>query len=165
LNNELECLRKQKINGMIIRSRAKWTELGEKSSNYFCNLENKNFVNKNMQELRRDNGDIIVDQKDILKHQTTFYKKLYSENKHVDCCDENIIKYLNPSELQTLTVEESRECEGPTTTYEELVAALQRMKDNKRPGNDGDTAEFINSSGSTFVMFYYVLLILATQLI
>jgi exonuclease III len=47
LNNELECLRKQKINGMIIRSRAKWTELGEKSSNYFCNLENKNFVNKN----------------------------------------------------------------------------------------------------------------------
>jgi hypothetical protein len=40
-----------------------------------------------------------------------------------------------------LTEEESRECEGPIT-YEELVAALKRMKNNKSPGNDGYTAEF-----------------------
>jgi hypothetical protein len=69
LNNDLEILRKQKIDGMIVRSRAKWTELGEKSTKYFCNLENKNFVNKNMQELKTENGKIIVEQKEILKRQ------------------------------------------------------------------------------------------------
>jgi hypothetical protein len=61
LNNDLEDLRKQKINGMIIRSRAKWSELGEKSSKYLCNLVNLNFTNKNIQELKNDNGSTIVD--------------------------------------------------------------------------------------------------------
>jgi uncharacterized protein YjbK len=47
-NKDLDNLRKQKIDGLIIRSKAKWTELGKKSTNYVGNLENKNDINKNM---------------------------------------------------------------------------------------------------------------------
>jgi hypothetical protein len=62
---------------MIIRSRVKWTELGETSTKFFCNLENKNYINKNIQELKQDNEKTIVDQTEILKEQQAFYKSLY----------------------------------------------------------------------------------------
>jgi exonuclease III len=146
LNKDLEKLRKLKIDGMIIRSRVKWTELGEKSTNYFCNLENKNYINKNMQELKKENGNIIVEQKELLKEQRTFYKNLYSENKKINCNDENILKYVDMSKVQVLTNEESRKCEGQIE-YKELLAALKKTKNNKSPGNDGYTTEFFKFFG------------------
>ena len=45
---ELETLRNQKIKGIIFRSRAKWYEEGEKNTEYFLNLEKRNYINKNM---------------------------------------------------------------------------------------------------------------------
>ena len=39
--NKLETLRKEKINGLITRSRARWIEYGEKPSQYFCAFEKK----------------------------------------------------------------------------------------------------------------------------
>lgn len=50
-NLELEILRKEKIKGNMIRSRVQFIEEGEKPSNYFCNLENHNFVNKTITKL------------------------------------------------------------------------------------------------------------------
>lgn len=44
--SELEKVRKEKLQGHIIRSRAKWVEEGEKPSKYFCSLESRNFLNK-----------------------------------------------------------------------------------------------------------------------
>ena len=41
-------LRKKKVYGMIVRSGAKWIYEGEQISNYFCNLEKDNFVQKTM---------------------------------------------------------------------------------------------------------------------
>lgn len=42
----LENIRKEKMEGHMIRSRAKWVEEGEKPTRYFCNLENRNYLNK-----------------------------------------------------------------------------------------------------------------------
>ena len=39
-------LRKKKVNGMIVRSGAKWIYEGEQISKYFCNLEKDKFVQK-----------------------------------------------------------------------------------------------------------------------
>ena len=40
---ELIELRKKKVAGMIVRSRAKWIYEGEQNSKYFCNLEKNKF--------------------------------------------------------------------------------------------------------------------------
>lgn len=41
----LETLRKKKLRGYFIRSRAKWIDVGEKPTKYFCYLESRNFLN------------------------------------------------------------------------------------------------------------------------
>lgn len=48
--NALENLRKEKLQGHMIRSRALWLEEGEKPSKYFCNLESRNFLNKTIKK-------------------------------------------------------------------------------------------------------------------
>ena len=40
---ELKKLRQRKLEGVRIRSKAKWVDEGEKVSKYFCNLENRKF--------------------------------------------------------------------------------------------------------------------------
>ena len=47
---ELENLRKVKMNGMIVRSRAQWLIDGEKPSKYFCSLEKFYYTEKNSQK-------------------------------------------------------------------------------------------------------------------
>ena len=42
--NELQIIRNKKIEGLMVRSRAKWIEHGEKTSSYFCHLENRNYI-------------------------------------------------------------------------------------------------------------------------
>jgi hypothetical protein len=54
VNLGLEHLCNKKSEGTIVRSRAQWYEQGEQSSKYFCNLENKNYVNKTIQKLELD---------------------------------------------------------------------------------------------------------------
>ncbi len=47
--NELQEIRRIKMQGHFIRSRARWIEDGEKATNYFCNLENRHFISKQCQ--------------------------------------------------------------------------------------------------------------------
>ena len=54
--------------GSIVRSRAKWTEEGEKPTNYFLNLENRHYTNKIILKLIKDeNQEEIVNQKSNFK--------------------------------------------------------------------------------------------------
>ena len=49
LNNkkiEFERKREEKVEGILLRSKANWHENGEKCSQYFCKLEKKNFIKK-----------------------------------------------------------------------------------------------------------------------
>ena len=41
----------------------KWLVEGEKPSSYFCNLENKNFLEKTIKKLKTQDGKILNDQK------------------------------------------------------------------------------------------------------
>jgi len=53
---------------------------------YFCNLEKRNFLDKSMPFLEKDNGEVVANQKDILDEVQLFYRKLYS-NQNVDDLD------------------------------------------------------------------------------
>ena len=65
---ELENIRKEKLQGHIIRSRAKWVEEGEKPSKYFCSLESRNFLNKTIKKVETQEGQVMYDQSQILHH-------------------------------------------------------------------------------------------------
>ena len=42
----IKIIREEKINGIIMRAKAKWQVDGEKSTQYFCNLEKKHYLEK-----------------------------------------------------------------------------------------------------------------------
>ena len=43
--------------GLIIRSRVRWLEEGEKNSKYFCNLENRSWQKKNISRIKDSEGN------------------------------------------------------------------------------------------------------------
>ncbi|KAK3093924.1 hypothetical protein FSP39_021885 [Pinctada imbricata] len=137
---ELEDMRKEKLKGAFIRSRAKWVEEGEKPSKYFCHLESRNFTNKLIPKIEEDNGNIISEQHEILEATKKFYENLYSSREH-DIEDIDLNAQLNFNDIKKLTEEESEKLEG-TISLKEASQTLFKMKSNKSPGSDGFTAEF-----------------------
>ena len=67
-----------KNGGVKIRSRLRWISDGEKVTQYFCNLQKRNFVSKCMNSLKKNDGE-ISEQSEILNETMQFYKKLYSK--------------------------------------------------------------------------------------
>ena len=78
IKGKWEKLIKKKPNGIILRSKAKWSEEGEKNTKYFLNLEKRNYNQKTIKKLIRTNGDEITDQKEIIEEQHRYYEDLYS---------------------------------------------------------------------------------------
>lgn len=60
---ELQNIRKEKMQGILVRAKLRWAEEGEKPTKYFCNLESRNYTNKTIFKVIKDNGDIITKQK------------------------------------------------------------------------------------------------------
>ena len=62
----------------FVSSKVRWHEFGERSSKYFLNLEKRNYENKFITRLTRDDESCVTDPKEILEEQRRFYSKLYS---------------------------------------------------------------------------------------
>ena len=71
----------EKVKGIIIRARARWHEHGEKSTEYFLNLEKRNHIKKHMRKLNI-NGSITKDPFNVLKEQRSFYQELYTSRNN-----------------------------------------------------------------------------------
>ena len=139
---ELENVRKEKIKGIIIRSRVKWAEEGEKPTKYFCNLESRNYINKTISRIEKDNGQTIKKQEDILNEVKQFYENLYKNHDVNENQDNEIISILEHIQQNPkLSFESRNELEGELTE-KEILTALKKMKNNKSPGTDGFTSEF-----------------------
>ena len=67
LQLELNKILDYETKGLIIRSRARWMEEGERSSKYFCNLEKRNCEKKNIKRLKNDNDEMVSNPPDIMK--------------------------------------------------------------------------------------------------
>ena len=74
---ELENLSKEKLNGIMIRSRAQWLSEGEKPSSYFCSLEKFYYTQKTVKIVVADDGNVITDQKEILNELRKYYQNLF----------------------------------------------------------------------------------------
>ena len=144
LKAELQELRGKNLKGCLIRSKARWIEQGERPSNYFCSLENRNFVSKRMNSLLNDNGDKLTNQKDIKAEVFSFYKNLYtSRESSIQDVDLNDILNIDTPKLPTNV---ATSIEGKLT-FEEVSFTLKNMQNNKSPGSVGYTTEFLNFFG------------------
>ena len=137
--DELILLRENKLKGMLVRSRARWLESGEKPTNFFCNLENRHFVSKRMKTLIIKNENETNNLQEIENEVLNFYSKLYQSNEH-NIKDVNISEILDET-TPTLTETDSMSIEGKLT-LEEAGKFLKNMKNNKSPGSSGFSVEF-----------------------
>ena len=135
--NSLINIRRNKIEGAMLRSKCRYQDLGEKPSKYFFNLENKNYTSKVINKLVSDEGTEYTETQEILNLQKEFYQKLYSQNQE-----------LNDEEIETLIGENSDKLSDADSNllegelkYFELLQALKNMKNEKSPGQDGFTVE------------------------
>ena len=152
--DELENIRQNKLKGNAIRSRAEWLKETEKPTNFFCSLENRNYLNKTIKKLILDNDETITKQDQILESVKTFYQNLFANKDHalnVDKIPENLYKLKTPK----LTESQKIQING-LLTEKELANALKKMKHNKTPGIDGFPAEF-------FKMFWAYLKAIITR--
>lgn len=87
--NELNEIRKTKIEGIILHSKARWTSQGEKVTKYFCSLEKRHFISKKMIKLVSHSGDVLLETDDMLQETKNFYEKLYSarQTEEIDIND------------------------------------------------------------------------------
>ena len=51
----------------MTRSKAQWYEFGEKNNKYFYNLEKRNHKNKHIASLTKEDGNIVLEPKQILE--------------------------------------------------------------------------------------------------
>ena len=152
LENELSELCDSKFKGAQIRSRAQWIENGEKSTSYFLSLENKHQSSNVIKELVNENGNKLTSDNKILGEMCNFYEKLYT-SKNIE--SENIDRYLSTLEnISCLSNEEKNICDM-FPTLEECESAVNDMKTNKSPGNDGIPNEFYKTFWKDLHTLFY----------
>ena len=76
LKEKMEQMYDKKVEGIIIRSRARWYEHGEKKSKYFFNLEKRSHIRNHIRKLRLS-GVITVDPFEILEGEKKFSENVY----------------------------------------------------------------------------------------
>ena len=123
----------------MFRSKCRWIEKGEKPTKYFFNLEKKNYNRKTINELRKQNGVEIREEKEILKVIQEFYEDLYSSE--ISTSQEQFDLFTRNVIFPKLPDEDREEIEGPLT-LDECKHVLELFQENKSPGEDGFTVEF-----------------------
>ena len=131
---ELEELCEKRIRGVMFRSKAKWYELGGKSSKYFFALEKAKYNAKTCYALFTQSGEIVRDPKEILEEQRKFFKKLYSKDDFVR------FDLQNTSGIKVS--EEHKVVQDELISEDEIKVAIKSMNNNKTPGQDGIPIEF-----------------------
>ena len=139
LKDELKEIRGKRLQGTLIRSRARWVEEGEKASRYFCNLENRNFVSKRMSSLINEKGEEIKDPT-LIRHEVyKFYSFLYrSREDQIENIDLDMRLDDDTPKLSDI---EAFGIEGEIT-LDEATRTLKNMQNNKSPGSSGFSTEF-----------------------
>jgi len=128
----------------MFHSKARWIEKGEKPTNYFFNLEKRNFEKRVIAQLKLENGKIISDMKQINQEIELFYSDLL-ETKSSSFLStnfrENFFAFVEDLDIPKLSFEESVSLESDLT-LDELKNVLTSFQNNKSPGEDGFSKEF-----------------------
>jgi exonuclease III len=129
-------LRRNKMQGVLLRSKARWAAEGEKITKYFCSLERRHYVSKQMFKLISKQGETLDKTEDMLQETKDYYQTLYKEKEVTNVKLEDYV-----STLPKLTQEEAAMLEG-YITVDEAGQVLKNMSNGKSPGTDGMTVDF-----------------------
>ena len=99
----------------MTRSKAQWYEFGEKNNKYFYNLEKINHKKKHITLLTKEDGNIVLEPKQILEEEERFFKEIY-QSKNVCPESANLEHFFDG--LNTLKQEEADTCERLLTLEE-----------------------------------------------
>ena len=141
--HELIQLREQNMKGHYVRSRVQWLHEGERPTQYFCSLEQHNYLNKTIKKVKKKDNTLITDQGQILLELKNFYSQLYrAQDESLKELDLDLI--FKDIKLSRITNDQATSIEGDLKE-EELFESLKNMKNNKSPGIDGFPAEFLKA--------------------
>ena len=128
------------LEGLKIRSRARWLEEGETPSRFFLNMGNQRREKSYVSSILNSDDVEVYSLEKLLTVHEQFYTLLYSEEP----IDIEIQNFLFSQVTSRLSQPESDSCEGPLS-LEELTEALRISNKNKNPGPDGLTTAFYSS--------------------
>ena len=150
LEDELELIRKDKIQGLIVRSRANWHCEGEKPSHFFLSLEKTAAARKTVTWLEV-NGSRIEGSKKILQSFTKVLSKRYQQKIQIQNGQDN--HYVKRNTTRKL-LERDRNRLEKEITVDEITAVVKKMKGGKSPGSNGFTIEFVKYFWSDLKYFF-----------
>ena len=133
VKKQMSALAEIKSKGILIRSKERDIEEGEKCTRYFF----KRIINsgEGVFKLKKRNGEYTKTQEETSKEIEEFYGELYSKKEIDEKTKDNILNALE----ETIT-------ESPFLTHDfnllELSNCLQGFKRGKSPGEDGLPVEF-----------------------
>ena len=125
------------IEGVKMRSRARWIEEGEMPSRYFFRLEQERIEKNRVISMYDSNGNEVTSHADLDQVHVEFYTQLFSEEPVDMTCQQHLFFQWNTK----LTPAESSSCDGPIS-LKELAESVKSLSLNKSHGTDGFTLEF-----------------------
>ena len=131
---DLDSILEHRAKRSMFRSRCKFWEEGGKASAYFLNMEKRNYLKKSMYSVRKKDGSITKDYREILNVQKEYYEELYTKDCQVR------FNLMNVSGM--VIEEEDKNTLDLPVSEDELFDGLMTLKPGKTPGCDGLTQRF-----------------------
>ena len=128
-----------------MRSRAKWFELGEKSSKYFHALVAACRLSSSISRLQTSEGHLVSGTNSVVGVAGSFYEKLCSAGPVVAESQDTLLSSLD----YTLSLEQVQALEAPFT-IDEVMQAIKHSSSSSSPGRDGLPFPFYKAFGECF---------------
>lgn len=136
---ELAEIQQHQANKAIFKARARWTQLGEKSSAYFLGLEKRRSKDRNINKLKDEQGNILNNPTDILAYEKKYFSNIYTENPlQLEPVDQ---LQISQEDVPQVSISHRNVINLPFSPRD-FHAALKQLNKNKSPGSDGITPEF-----------------------
>ncbi len=152
LQNSLDNLYIRKAKGAFVRSRRRWLEEGECNSSYFFRLE-KQRNNLNSISSLNVNRIVVKNYKEMSNYCEEFYKDLYRSRYS----QQNLDLFFNSIDTDLIPKIDDigkNLCDTPIQNRD-ISEAIDKVKLNKAPGNDGLTTEFYKKFSNYLSPFLY----------
>ena len=139
LGSEIDTFMGDHLDDINRRVKIKQLDCGEGTASDSFKRGKKKVIQKTMNHLEKDSGEVLTSKNELLTFVTEFYQELYAEVPSDPAISEYFLK-----DRPKLSEEKKLLCEG-AFTLEELVGAVKKSKSGTSPGVDGLPIEFYKS--------------------